>query len=485
MAMAQSNANWSDSHVAHADQTGGNFNVGENLAWNYGTDPFVQWYNREKEVYTGKDLDGNGIIGDGTSKTTGHYTNIVDATFKSTGFAICKRGSMNRWTTFGQTFSWESYNGEDTYTVDEYETRFMEYYDSVKGAPERAVSAAKSALAEKQFAAATAADALAAAQRQLADAEEARDASAQRIEDAKATIATSAATVEEASKLLEPAKAEIAEAEEIEKTAAEPAQKAKKARDEAQAALNEGTARQAAAKAELDKAQSYYDTDLAFAKFAAPDAYAYTGKAITPDFKSIVCADGTVLKKDLHYTLAYGNNVKTGKAKITATGIEPYHGTIEATFDIHLVSIGAATVEAIPPQVFTGSAQAPSVKVKFEGTQLVVGRDYFVAYTGNVDVGTAKLTLNGMGGYTGSKSVSFQIVRANISNSSVSKIKAQKYKGTAVKPKPSVKFNGKKLKVGKDYALSYKSNKKKGTGKVIIKGKGNFAGKKTVRFKIK
>ena len=70
----------------------------------------------------------------------------------------------------------------------------------------------------------------------------------------------------------------------------------------------------------------------------------------------------------------------------------------------------------------------------------------------------------------------------------VSKIKAQAYKnGKAVKPVPTVKFNGKTLKKGTDYSLTYKNNKKKSKkAQVIITGKGtNFNNKKVVYFTIK
>ena len=73
----------------------------------------------------------------------------------------------------------------------------------------------------------------------------------------------------------------------------------------------------------------------------------------------------------------------------------------------------------------------------------------------------------------------------DISKAKVSKISNQKYTGKAIKPIPKVKYKGKALKNGRDFTLSYKSNKKAGTAKVIIKGKGNFAGKKTVTFAIK
>lgn len=64
------------------------------------------------------------------------------------------------------------------------------------------------------------------------------------------------------------------------------------------------------------------------------------------------------------------------------------------------------------------------------------------------------------------------------------------YSKGGAKPKPVVKFNGKTLKEGSDYTLSYKYNTsvKNANGKqpcVFITGKGNFKGKISRDFTIK
>lgn len=50
-----------------------------------------------------------------------------------------------------------------------------------------------------------------------------------------------------------------------------------------------------------------------------------------------------------------------------------------------------------------------------------------------------------------------------------------------------VVFSGENLEYGKDYeiiASSYRNNIKKGTAQVTIRGKGDYAGEKIVKFKI-
>ena len=59
------------------------------------------------------------------------------------------------------------------------------------------------------------------------------------------------------------------------------------------------------------------------------------------------------------------------------------------------------------------------------------------------------------------------------------------YDGKAKKPGVTVKLNGKTLKNGTDYTVSYSNNTKVGTAKVTIKGKGNYTGSVSKTYSIK
>ena len=63
-------------------------------------------------------------------------------------------------------------------------------------------------------------------------------------------------------------------------------------------------------------------------------------------------------------------------------------------------------------------------------------------------------------------------------------IKDQTYTGNKLKPAVTVKYGGKKLKLGTDYTVSFKNNKAIGTATATIKGKGDYTGSKKVTFKI-
>ncbi|MBQ4467719.1 MAG: fibronectin type III domain-containing protein [Firmicutes bacterium] len=76
------------------------------------------------------------------------------------------------------------------------------------------------------------------------------------------------------------------------------------------------------------------------------------------------------------------------------------------------------------------------------------------------------------------------VAPAKISKAKATKIADKYYTGKAIKPTPTLKFNGKKLKKGTDFTVTYKANKAVGKATITVKGKGNFTGTKKVTFKI-
>ncbi len=71
-----------------------------------------------------------------------------------------------------------------------------------------------------------------------------------------------------------------------------------------------------------------------------------------------------------------------------------------------------------------------------------------------------------------------------MSKAKVSSVASQPYTGKAYKPKPTVTYEGKTLKNGTDYTLSYKNNVNAGTATITITGLGTYVGTKKVTFKI-
>ena len=132
---------------------------------------------------------------------------------------------------------------------------------------------------------------------------------------------------------------------------------------------------------------------------------------------------------------------------------------------------------------YDGKAKKPSVTVKLNGKTLKNGTDYSVTYSNNTKVGTATVKITAKGNYTGTISKTFKI-KNNFAKSTVSGIATKTFTGKAQTQKITVKFNGKTLKSGTDYTVTYSNNTKVGTATVKIVGKGNYTGTITKTFKI-
>ena len=74
--------------------------------------------------------------------------------------------------------------------------------------------------------------------------------------------------------------------------------------------------------------------------------------------------------------------------------------------------------------------------------------------------------------------------KIDISKVKVEKITDKQYTGSAIKPTPGLSFENKKLRINKDYKLSYKDNIKVGKATITIEGLGDFIGTRTVNFNI-
>ncbi len=218
-----------------------------------------------------------------------------------------------------------------------------------------------------------------------------------------------------------------------------------------------------------------------------------------------------ILKKGVHYTVEYANHTGIGTATVTvkaATG-SGFAGFKKATFKITGVSIAKANVEGVENRVYNGSAQKLALKVTAsvkdaatgatKEVVLVEGTDYTATYSKNTNVGTATVTIKGIGKYTGSIKKTFKITAANVADIVTVKdgeLTAKYVKGGA-KPSVSLVFNGMALKEGKDYTVTYKNSKAVYTARagesgydakkaptITIKGKGNFAGSVSRTFTI-
>lgn len=123
---------------------------------------------------------------------------------------------------------------------------------------------------------------------------------------------------------------------------------------------------------------------------------------------------GGELEKDKDYTVAYSNNIAVGTGTVTITGKGSCIGTVQKTFKINPASVVNAKITLNTSEyIYDGKEKKPDITVMWNGKELINGTDYSVIYEKNVNIGTAKVTITGMGNYTGTVDKSFTI-RAKI-----------------------------------------------------------------------
>ena len=152
----------------------------------------------------------------------------------------------------------------------------------------------------------------------------------------------------------------------------------------------------------------------------------YTGKEVTPAIKVVRTDESkeeTVLDEN-KYETAYSDNVNAGTAKVTVKGKENEGVTGELTkeFTISPASLkDAAVTVANKSATYTGTAVKPAVTVELGGKVLKENTDYKVSYANNKNVGTAEITVTGIGNYTDTAKATFSIVvgTSDIKTSSV------------------------------------------------------------------
>ncbi|WP_298484745.1 leucine-rich repeat protein [uncultured Ruminococcus sp.] len=230
-------------------------------------------------------------------------------------------------------------------------------------------------------------------------------------------------------------------------------------------------------------------------------SYIFDNTAKTPSVT--VTLNGKTLKNGVDYTVTYSNNKNVGLGIVTITGKGDYTGTITKNFKIYpakqsiqkletrykgffvdWVQKGSATGYEV--QYSTSSSMSGAVTKKLTAnkpdtltvSKLKSGKKYYVRVRSYTNV-------NGevyYGDWSDVKSIT--TAKTNFKKAKISGIKTKSYTGKAIKQSIKVTYNGKTLKNGKNYTISYSNNKKVGTAKVTIKGKGTYGGVITKTFKI-
>lgn len=216
--------------------------------------------------------------------------------------------------------------------------------------------------------------------------------------------------------------------------------------------------------------------------------YTYDGKAKKPGVT--VKYKGKKLKRGRDYKVIYKDNVMPGKATATIIGTGTYSGKKVRRFTINKANnpikvkfpdgmvdvnkmrkiivrkaVGKVTFTSSSPSIASVNEKGVikglkrgvcSITVKATGSATHKGyKKTFKLYVGLYDISRAVVKLSG---------------------------KDFVYSGSEIRPGVTVRSNGKLLKEGTDYTLSYKDNTNAGTAQAIITGKGKGINRKIVYF---
>ena len=211
---------------------------------------------------------------------------------------------------------------------------------------------------------------------------------------------------------------------------------------------------------------------------------AYTGIEQTQTVT--VTVDGKTLTVGTDYTVSDLTGTEPGSYPVTVAGTGNYTGTVTKSFEIAKADISSAEITYdAGPYGYTGKEWKPEVAVSFNDAALTADTDYTVSYENNINAGTAKIIITGIGDhFTGSTEKTFTINSAEISGCTFAPIADVTYNTKAHTPEVTVAISGRTLEADKDYTVSYASNINAGTATVTVTGKGNFTGTASKTFTI-
>lgn len=222
--------------------------------------------------------------------------------------------------------------------------------------------------------------------------------------------------------------------------------------------------------------------DIRFIEFNAGS----TGNVYEPESLIAYGNDGNiVLKEGRDYTVEDTVDTVAQKPVRIFKGIGRFKG--ERVFEkdgFSLTDTCAKVTTKYQSYPYTGKGRKPTPIVTYNGERLVLNKDFTVSYKNNKNVGTATLTITGIGKYSGSASCKFKVRYDLAEAAATTKYASYVYTGNARKPAVTVKYGNTILTNGTDYTLAYKNNKNVGTATIVITGKGKYMNTKEISFKL-
>lgn len=150
---------------------------------------------------------------------------------------------------------------------------------------------------------------------------------------------------------------------------------------------------------------------------------------------------------------------------------------------------GYITISGIPEYVeYTGKKQEfPDCTVYYGGRKLTSGKDYSLKYVNSVSAGTGKVQVILKNGLNGTVEREFTIYPVDIGDPefSADDICVKYKKNGSFKPRPVLKWNGKKLKASRDYRIEGDETRTApGSYTVKLTGMNDFEGSREITFTV-
>lgn len=222
-------------------------------------------------------------------------------------------------------------------------------------------------------------------------------------------------------------------------------------------------------------------TDIIGDVILTPSSFIYSGEECTPHV-AVPNLDPS------EYTVEYRDNINAGTAAtFVVYGIKNHTSTITGYFTINPKNIN--DLEGIPDSIEDQYYNAGYVEPYIEIPGLSRNTDYYVRYSENHNVGTGFVTLTGMGNYTGTKTIPFQILSCPIEKTTVkygmpsSRTTYRINNGIL-----TITMDDYPLKDQIDYKVIQRTEEPKQDGytllTLVIEGLGGFVDVATYRFRI-
>lgn len=211
-------------------------------------------------------------------------------------------------------------------------------------------------------------------------------------------------------------------------------------------------------------------TSVAYDGTAKEPGVTVTDEALPTTDKTVPASNYTVSYTSDHTSQGTKTATITGKNNYTGTITKPYTITGSTGFDVAFVTT--------PAFAYDGTAHTPAVKVTKSGTASDLDvEDYSVAYSNNVNAGTATVTITGTRNYSGVKTLDFNIAKKPMTDDMVT-LGGGPFTYNGNIQKPTVTVSDGTLMTANDYTISNDGNINAGnyTVTVTATSSGNYSG---------